>query len=688
MKQESKTDCGIVCLLAIMKAYGCCVPRDYLVMQAGVLEQGISMYELANLATSFGFQAVGKQGTLEQLAKEDYPVIAHVVKQEGKIKLPHFIVICEKNDSQNFVKIMDPAQGIKKIDLSKLHLWLSGHFLFINPTANLKKITLKKTVFCQIKKVLQKHKILCIGLITCLLLHTILELLTFFETKIFLNVVIFPKVLLNVIPLLYCFFLLLVLKCSFHTVASFYQTKLSYQIRKTVTYHLFQQLMMLPYLYYQTSNKNRWLFLGEEITWLSNFYVSFLSTVVTKIPLLLFMYSYLGYLSKKFLVFVLFCNVILLLLCYIEQKTEQQKVEDYYCQKDKTSTLFRQLINLPETIKGLHLENNRLRKLKKQQHLLLSASYQLDFRKIKEETVFALMEGSIYLIILLLGAFLLVDSSQPLSLENFLLLESFSMTALKTGELLFAYVLQWQKYRQTCYRLDEIFYLKKERFLPHPELMMPKETKDIKVEQLSFAYESGLIISRITLKIKAGEKIFIYGNSGSGKSTFLKLLGGYLPIDYGAIKIGNIDITHYNLDYLRKVVTYITSDGLIELGTLKDNLTLGRRSSRTTDQLEQTCQLQELTNAFIEEEGKNISLGEKARLVLAQGLYQKSDIYLLDECLSHVDSALEEKIIQKLLKTYSQQTILYVSHRLTHKNLFDRILRFEKGRCYEELSKN
>ena len=85
------------------------------------------------------------------------------------------------------------------------------------------------------------------------------------------------------------------------------------------------------------------------------------------------------------------------------------------------------------------------------------------------------------------------------------------------------------------------------------------------------------------------------------------------------------------------------------------------------------------------ENGENISMGERARINLAQALFKPSYIYILDECLSNVDVKLEREILSNLLKYYQDKIIIYISHRLTNKDLFNRVFYLEKGKCYEEL---
>jgi len=78
-------------------------------------------------------------------------------------------------------------------------------------------------------------------------------------------------------------------------------------------------------------------------------------------------------------------------------------------------------------------------------------------------------------------------------------------------------------------------------------------------------------------------------------------------------------------------------------------------------------------------------MGERSRINLAQAFFKPSYIYILDECLSNVDIELEREILKNILNYYQDKIIIYISHRLNNKDLFNRVFYLEKGKCHEEL---
>jgi len=175
------------------------------------------------------------------------------------------------------------------------------------------------------------------------------------------------------------------------------------------------------------------------------------------------------------------------------------------------------------------------------------------------------------------------------------------------------------------------------------------------LKNLSFSYNEYLILNGVNLSIKKKDKIFLSGKSGSGKTTLLKLLCRYYKVSYGMVTIDERDLTHYNLDTIRCMITYLKPQETIMADSLENIILFHRK--------------------------KDI---DRFKLVTSIWLYQKSEIYILDECLSMVDLTIEEKIIKELNFSFEDKIIIYVSHRLQHKMLFERRILLKDGKCYEE----
>ena len=212
----------------------------------------------------------------------------------------------------------------------------------------------------------------------------------------------------------------------------------------------------------------------------------------------------------------------------------------------------------------------------------------------------------------------------------------------------------------------------------------------LNVEGLSFSYDGDTEILRdIKMHAEKGEIIGIVGESGCGKSTFLKLLLRFWQKDDGSIAYNGIDIDSIDGDNLLDNVTMVSQTTYLFDETIEDNLRIAKPDA-TQKEMENACKMASIHdfimtlpdgyNTHVGALGDNLSAGEKQRIGLARAFLKGSQFILLDEPTSNVDS-INEGIILKALKEQKQKkSIILVSHRESTMAIADRIYRVENGK--------
>lgn len=205
----------------------------------------------------------------------------------------------------------------------------------------------------------------------------------------------------------------------------------------------------------------------------------------------------------------------------------------------------------------------------------------------------------------------------------------------------------------------------------------------VKAKAVDFSYGDKKILEDFTLEIKKGKILGIHGASGSGKSTFLKLLMRFWETDSGEILISNNDIKKIVTEDLRKLEGYVTQETHLFTGTIAENIALGKPEAKLGEIKEaaKAASIDEfitsLPNGYdtkVGELGDTLSSGEKQRLGIARAFLYNAPFILLDEPTSNLDS-LNEGIILKALKEKSKdRTILLVSHRDSTMNIVDEMV--------------
>ncbi len=205
-------------------------------------------------------------------------------------------------------------------------------------------------------------------------------------------------------------------------------------------------------------------------------------------------------------------------------------------------------------------------------------------------------------------------------------------------------------------------------------------------------------------EIRKGERVGIIGETGSGKSTILKLLLGFYTCEQGGVKIDKQELTERNAADWRKKIGYVQQDIFLIDGSIKENVAFGFEE----EEIEHTRLMNAIENAGLEnfvdhlpqgietpvgELGTRVSGGQKQRLGIARALYRGADLFVFDEATSSLDPQTEQEILKAVDQLDEKnKTILIVAHRISTLQNCDRILELKNGSInksykYKELAK-
>lgn len=217
--------------------------------------------------------------------------------------------------------------------------------------------------------------------------------------------------------------------------------------------------------------------------------------------------------------------------------------------------------------------------------------------------------------------------------------------------------------------------------------------ENLNVTDLSFSYDGHTeVLKDIKMHAEKGEIIGIVGESGCGKSTFLKLLLRFWQKDGGLIAYNGIDVNKINSDNLLDNVTMVSQSTYLFDETIEDNLKIAKPDA-SRGEIENACRLASVHDFImtlpdgyqtqVGALGDNLSAGEKQRIGLARAFLKGSELILLDEPTSNVDSINEGIILKALKEQKSKKSIVLVSHRESTMAIADRIYLVDNGRMAE-----
>jgi len=216
----------------------------------------------------------------------------------------------------------------------------------------------------------------------------------------------------------------------------------------------------------------------------------------------------------------------------------------------------------------------------------------------------------------------------------------------------------------------------------------------IEFNDVSFSYQPNqLVLENINLKIEPGEKIAIFGPTGSGKSTIINILGRFYDPVEGEVKIDGLNLKNIAFSSLRKGVSIVLQEPFLFNGTVEYNLKFGRPDV-TDDEMKRVAEYVGIHGAIMEleggyktvlnERGANLSYGQRQLVCLARAIIANPRILVFDEATSSVDPYTEARIQETLRKEMMNRTVILVTHRVSTVRDMDRIIVLNNGRIEAE----
>ena len=221
----------------------------------------------------------------------------------------------------------------------------------------------------------------------------------------------------------------------------------------------------------------------------------------------------------------------------------------------------------------------------------------------------------------------------------------------------------------------------------------------LEFKNLSFTYSDTNInaLRNISFTVNQGETVAILGNTGSGKSTILELIGRLYDVENGQLIINDKNIKDLNLFDLRNSIGYVPQDAFLFSDSIINNIKFGKENA-TEDEVFKAAKAAAVHKNIIEfkkgyqtilgERGITLSGGQKQRVSIARALIKSPQILLLDDCLSAVDTETEEKIINNLESITNDKTTIIVSHRVSSAKKADKIIVLDEGEIIQQGTHN
>lgn len=233
--------------------------------------------------------------------------------------------------------------------------------------------------------------------------------------------------------------------------------------------------------------------------------------------------------------------------------------------------------------------------------------------------------------------------------------------------------------------------------LAHPEqgeqILETSEPVSLCAKDLFITSPEGkMLVGPLNFTLNAGQRVVLVGQSGSGKSSLLNALAGFLPYS-GSLKVNGIELRHLQPESWHRLMSWVGQNPQLPAATLRENVLLGNPEA-SEEQLHQALekawvnefltQLPDGVDTVVGEQSARLSVGQAQRVAVARALLAPCRLLLLDEPAASLDAHSEQRVMQALGEASTQQTTLMVTHQLEGITEWDAIWVMENGQIIEQ----
>ena len=392
------------------------------------------------------------------------------------------------------------------------------------------------------------------------------------------------------------------------------------------------------------------------------------------------------------LLFTVFISGAVIYVCYVILFLRKRKILDYeyFLAASKSQEELIQYLRGMTELKLAGAEDERLSIWKDQRYELFGVSRRSLMLSQKQELGSVLIFQIIDAVVIYLMAKAVIDGSTTLGA---MMAVQYIIGSMENPlHVVTGFIRETQSMKIALSRINYIASSEPEKVggIPLNSFASPS----IHVSNVTFSYEIDAIrpaLNNVSAIIPAGKTTALVGMSGSGKTTFMKLLLGFYTPDEGHVYANNQDLSELDLSAWRKNIGSVMQDGYLFSDTIIKNVALGDKSpslERIKDALHIACadfvfDLPIGLRTKIGAEGMSLSSGQRQRILLARAIYKHPALFLLDEATNALDAINERLIYNNLNKALEGKTVIIAAHRLSTICNADQILVFDNGHIVE-----
>jgi subfamily B ATP-binding cassette protein HlyB/CyaB len=685
VEQQSSSDCGAACLAMISRYWGKQFPLHVLREQANVGRSGASLKSLAKGAELLGFQARPVRASLNRMAEQPNPWIAH---WDGV----HYVVVYKVTAQR--VIVADPALGRQSLSREEFQSHWTGYALLLDPTLQLQSTEIKQTSLTRYMGALLPYRSVILQILLFSILIQMFGLVTPLFTQIILDRVVVQRSLntLNVFAIGLLLFGIWSIGLS--AVRQYLLSYFSNRLDLTLISGFINHTLQLPLKFFESRRVGDIITRVQENQKIQRFLIQ---QVVLAWLSFLTGFVYLGLMlyynwQLTLLVLLMIPPIVLLTLGATPflRRISRQVFKEV---ADQNSVLVEMLTGIA-TVKSAAAEQEL--RWRWEDHLTRQLNMQFKGQKfgIGLESASGLINSIGSTLLLWYGATLVIQ--EQLTIGQFV---AFNMMIGYVISPVVELANLWDELQEVLIsveRLNDVFETKPEEIASEMLLVMPTVVGKVEFDDVTFRYDEDSeqnTLQNISFTVESGQTIAIVGRSGSGKSTLVKLIEGLYHPTQGRVLVDDHEVRHVSPQSLRSQMGVVPQECFLFSGSIAENIAL-YRPDYTLEEVIEAAKLAE-AHAFIQamplgyntkvgERGSSLSGGQRQRIAIARALLGNPRILVLDEATSSLDTESERRFQNNLAQIRRDRTTFIIAHRLSTVHGADCILVIDRGVLVEQ----
>ena len=687
--QQSTSDCGAACLVMIGRYWGKKFSVSRLRDIANVDRNGSSLKGLAAAAESIGFTTRPVKASLNRLAKQSLPAIAH---WEGK----HYIVIYQITKDR--VIVCDPAIGQLSFSHAEFKKGWTNYTLLLQPTALLKETPEASTAFWQFFELAKPHGIVLLEIFLASILIQVFGLITPLFTQLLLDRVVVQQSNLTLTAVGLGLLIFGWFQVAMTGLRQYLLDHTANRVDLSLIVGFINHTLRLPLGFFDSRYVGDIIARVQENRKIQRFLTGEALSIVLD---LLTVFVYVGlmfwYSWKMALLTLVIVPPFVILALVATPFLKRISREIFAAYAEETGYLIQSLTGI-RTVKSMAVEQS----VQWNWEDLFGKAIQKNFSGQvignRLQILSSTIETTVRTALLWFGAWLVIQNELTIGQ-----LVAFNMLLVNVISPFQRLILLWNELQEVIIaieRINDIIDTDLEEDLQHSHRSsLPPLRGQIRFDNVTFRYHpesdkpNGMASLRNTLEnlsfeVQPGQTVALVGRSGSGKTTISKLLLGLYQPTEGKIYLDGYDLANVSLRSLREQVGVVDQDTFLFGGTIRENISISQPHAEleTIIAAAQQAGAHEFIKDFplayetqIGEGGGMLSGGQKQRLAIARALLGNPPLLILDEATSSLDAESERLIQTNLNQILHNRTTFVIAHRLSTVRNADLILVLDKG---------